>query len=349
MKIRLFATTAIGMALATAAFAQSPRTAPSKNPPDTQNQPSSTTPSSTSSQQTQSTQPASEPSQSTSPSNQQTQSAPANSTSQSAGSTAPSTNSTASQAPSNNNSSTQAQTPPASPPATQQSANPPPANSGQAQQAPGNAGTAAQPPANTAQSSSTNVNASVNINDQQRTRIGQSVARLNVRPLTNVNFSLSVGTVVPRDVHLSTLPADVVEIVPQYRGYSFVVVKDQIVIVEPSSYRIVATLPYSAGGSTAAAPVRERSKVTFSDRDREVIRKYAKSRGEGRASGRTTGSSVRTEIRMGERVPDSVEIEAFPDEVYRESPALREYRYIHRDTRTYVVEPQERRIIEEID
>jgi hypothetical protein len=28
---------------------------------------------------------------------------------------------------------------------------------------------------------------------------------------------------------------------------------------------------------------------------------------------------------------------------------LREYRYLHRDNRTYVVEPQERRIIEEID
>jgi Protein of unknown function (DUF1236) len=58
---------------------------------------------------------------------------------------------------------------------------------------------------------------------------------------------------------------------------------------------------------------------------------------------------ARTEIRIGERVPDTVEIESFPDEVYRESPSLREYRYIHRDNRTYVVEPQERRIIEEID
>jgi hypothetical protein len=40
---------------------------------------------------------------------------------------------------------------------------------------------------------------------------------------------------------------------------------------------------------------------------------------------------------------------AFPDEVYRESPRLREYRYIERDDRTYIIEPGERRIIEEID
>jgi hypothetical protein len=175
------------------------------------------------------------------------------------------------------------------------------------------------------------------------------VARLNVQPLTRVNFSVSVGTVIPRDVRLQPLPADVVEIVPQYRGYDFVLVKDEIVIVEPSSTKIVAVLPAS-GRNQAAAPDRsEKRKVTFSDRDREVIRKHAGTPRSERNERRTTGSAVRTEIRRGERVPDSVEIETFPEEVYREAPDLREYRYIHRDSRTYIVEPQERRVIEEID
>jgi hypothetical protein len=48
-------------------------------------------------------------------------------------------------------------------------------------------------------------------------------------------------------------------------------------------------------------------------------------------------------------VPEAVEFEAFPDEVYRDAPALREYRYIRRDSRTYMVDPRERMIIEEID
>ncbi|MCP1965557.1 MULTISPECIES: DUF1236 domain-containing protein [Bradyrhizobium] len=188
----------------------------------------------------------------------------------------------------------------------------------------------------------------MNVNDQQRTRISASISHLNVQPLANVNFSLSVGTAVPRDVRLQPLPTEVVEIVPQYRGYDFVLVKDEIVIVEPSSYKIVAVMPYS-GRSTAAAPARtEQRKVTFSDRDREVIRKQAKARQVERER-RTTGSAVRTEIRTGERVPEGVEIEAFPEEVYRDAPTLREYRYINRDSRTYIVEPHERRIIEEID
>ena len=168
--------------------------------------------------------------------------------------------------------------------------------------------------------------------------------------MTSVNFSLNVGTVVPRDVHLSTLPPDVVEIVPQYRGYSFALVKDQIVVVDPASYKIVTVLPYS-GQSTATTTTttRERSASKFSDRDRDAIRKHAKTRTEGRSEARTTGSTARTDIRVGDRLPESVEVEEFPSTVYRDAPDLREYRYIHRDTRTYVIEPRERRVIEEID
>ncbi|WP_349629007.1 DUF1236 domain-containing protein [Bradyrhizobium diazoefficiens] len=127
-----------------------------------------------------------------------------------------------------------------------------------------NSTTTAQQPnsqQNTAdRSSNTNVNASVNINDQQLTRISTSISHLNVQPLTNVNFSLLVGTVVPRDVRLQQLPAEVVEIVPQHRGYDFVLVKDEIVIVEPSSYKIVAVLPLDGGQRRSA---RQRSAIAI--------------------------------------------------------------------------------------
>jgi hypothetical protein len=361
MKIRLFATTAVGLALATAAYAQSPNKQPAdknQNPPAAQTQPNNAAGSSATQQQSPST-----PQNAAQPQGGQAANPAPSGTGQSAGSTNPPASSTTSQAPASGSPS-QAQSAPTSQPSSQQSANPPPANSDQAQQAPGAAGTTAQQPApsgntaqqqpsnttNTAQQPSANVNAQVNINDQQRTRISQSIAKLDVKPMTNVNFSIAVGTAVPRDMHLATLPADVVEIVPQYRGYSFFVVKDEIVIVEPSTYKIVTTLPYS-GSTAAAAPARERTKTSFTDRDREVIRKHSRSevRQDRRSEGRTTGSAARTEIRVGERLPDSVEFEAFPDEVYRDAPTLREYRYINRENRTYIIEPRERRVIEEID
>lgn len=368
MNKRLFLATTAAVAIATSAFAQSPPSTSNSNPPTSQRQQDSTsTTAPSSSTSTPSSNPSSGSAQ-TNPSTNSAQTQPPSSTGQSAaGQTSNSgTGTSTRQAPTSNNSTNQAQTsqpnqtnPPSNqaqtnPPANNQtqSANPPASGTNQAQSPTGSNSTTAQQPnsqQNTAdRSSNTNVNASVNINDQQRTRISTSISHLHVQPLNSVNFSLSVGTAVPRDVRLQPLPAEVVEIVPQYRGYNFVLVKDEIVIVEPTSYKIVAVLPYS-GRSTAAAPApAEQRKVTFSDRDREVIRKHAKARPVERER-QTTGSTVRTEIRRGERVPDGVEIEAFPEEVYRDAPTLREYRYINRDSRTYIVEPRERRVIEEID
>jgi hypothetical protein len=389
MNDRLLITTAISLMLGTAAFAQSPNDPQRNNPPAAaQSHTNSNQPNSNSAAPSASSSPASS-SRSSTPSAQNAQSAPSEksksptTTSQSAPNTTGNSNndSTRSQAQSNqpsapsqgrsdNNAAAPSQAQSAQPsnsPNQAQTNTAPPANNqtqNQTQPAPSganaNTNTAAQPSnnqTNTAQSPSTNVNISANLNDSQRTRVSESITRLNAPAVNNVNFSLSVGTVVPRDVRFQPLPADVVEIMPQYRGYNFVVVRDDIVIVEPSSYRIVDVLP-RAGRSSAAAPASQSTaaapasrKTTFSDSDREVIRKHARSRAEQpRTEQRTTGSSAAsTRVRVGDRLPDSVEIRSFPDEVHRESPTLREYRYIERDNRTYLVEPRERTILEEIE
>ncbi|KAA0073708.1 DUF1236 domain-containing protein [Tardiphaga sp. P9-11] len=336
MKARFLFSTAVGLVLATAAVAQSPSAtatspstqqtqSPSTSSPTTQKAPdttndrsTSTSPSSsTSTSQAQTTAPSSAAGSSTSqPPQAQTKTPPATAGGQM-------------QAPTSGGANAAAQ----------------PTTTNNTAQSPSN--NAAQAPStnNNAQSQSTSLNASVNIDDQQRTRVTQSISRLNVQPLNNVNFSLTVGTSVPRDIRLQTLPSEVVEVVPQYRGYSFFVVRDEIVIVEPSTLQIVTVLPRS-GGSTAAAPAPARSKVSFTDKDRDVVRKHVRTRITER---QTTGSTAKTVIRRGEHLPETVEIEEFPDVVYREAPSLRDYRYIHRENRTYLIDPGERVVIDEID
>jgi hypothetical protein len=372
---RLLATTALGLVLANAAFAQSPSTTTkSEQTPQSQSNsaaPSTTSPSGAADKQQTTSQPQQSPATGTSAQTTQSTTPSTGAANSGSGTSNNAANSTDTSQPQSgtansntagNQSATQQSTnpPPANTNQAQDRSNPPPANSNQAQQAPAASGTnSAQqapnaPASNQAQGersgtgSQAAARTDVNLNRQQETKISTSISRLNVRPLTSVKFSLNVGTVVPRDVHLSTLPPDVVEIVPQYRGYSFALVKDQIVVVDPATYKIVTVLPYS-GQSTATTTTRERSASKFSDRDREVIRKHAKTRTEGRSEARTTGSTARTEIHVGDRLPESVEVEEFPSTVYRDAPDLREYRYIHRDTRTYVIEPRERRVIEEID
>jgi hypothetical protein len=82
-----------------------------------------------------------------------------------------------------------------------------------------------------------------NLTTEQKTKIRTVVKeKVHAQPLTNVNFSISVGTVVPRSVHFYPLPAEVVTIYPQWRGYEFILVNDEIIIIEPSSYKIVAII-----------------------------------------------------------------------------------------------------------
>lgn len=86
-----------------------------------------------------------------------------------------------------------------------------------------------------------------------RTRIAESVARMTVKPLRGVDFSVSVGSRVPRELRVYRLPADVVQIAPQYRDHRFLVVEKDIVIVEPSANKIVAILPRDPAITTATS------------------------------------------------------------------------------------------------
>jgi hypothetical protein len=44
-------------------------------------------------------------------------------------------------------------------------------------------------------------------------------------------------------VHFVTLPSEIVQIVPQYRGFDYFLVEDEIVIVDPHTLEIVAVIP----------------------------------------------------------------------------------------------------------
>jgi hypothetical protein len=86
--------------------------------------------------------------------------------------------------------------------------------------------------------------ANVQLTQDQRTKIKDVVVRdRNVARVDNVNFNIRVGVAVPRTVHVAVLPADVVTLVPEYRGFEYVVVGDQLLIIDPNTMEIVAILP----------------------------------------------------------------------------------------------------------
>jgi uncharacterized protein DUF1236 len=86
--------------------------------------------------------------------------------------------------------------------------------------------------------------ASVQLSQEQRTKIKDVIVDdRNVARVDHADFNIRVGVAVPRTVHVAVLPPEVVTIVPEYRGFEYVVVGDQLLIIDPNTLEIVAILP----------------------------------------------------------------------------------------------------------
>lgn len=84
--------------------------------------------------------------------------------------------------------------------------------------------------------------AGAKLSTEQRTKITTVIKEQHIAPVNNVNFSISVGTRVPREVSFHPLPAEIVTIYPDWRGYEFFLVRNEIVVVNPRTLEIVAVL-----------------------------------------------------------------------------------------------------------
>jgi hypothetical protein len=176
----------------------------------------------------------------------------------------------------------------------------------------------------------------VQLTEEKRTNIHQTILReRNVNRASNVNFSINVGTRVPRSVRLEVLPAAVIQIVPEYRSYRYFVVDDQICIVEPSTYAIVEVIRVSdrtAGrdsrGSSAA--------LMLTEREKEILLREVDLRSDS-----TLGLGALTE---GAEVPRDVSLRTFSAAVVEQVPKVRDYKYVTAENRLAIVDPRGSRV-----
>ena len=74
---------------------------------------------------------------------------------------------------------------------------------------------------------------------EKQSQIAAAIKSEKVEEVTNVNFNISVGTVVPSTVHYYPLPPRIIEIYPEWRGYDFILVRGRYIILRPRTHEIV--------------------------------------------------------------------------------------------------------------
>ena len=85
--------------------------------------------------------------------------------------------------------------------------------------------------------------ASIKLSSDQKARLHDTSAGGELRRVDHVDFALSAGTRVPGNVQVYPVPVSIVEIVPQYRGFDYIIVGDDLVIINPGTLTIVAVVP----------------------------------------------------------------------------------------------------------
>ncbi len=83
--------------------------------------------------------------------------------------------------------------------------------------------------------------AHASLTTEQRSKIATVIKQHKVEPV-HLNVDVRVGTRIPQSVRYHPLPAEVVTIYPEWRGFDYILVGDTIVVIDPGTREIVAVL-----------------------------------------------------------------------------------------------------------
>ncbi|MBO0717988.1 MAG: DUF1236 domain-containing protein, partial [Rhizobiales bacterium] len=81
------------------------------------------------------------------------------------------------------------------------------------------------------------------LTDAQREQVRSYFAGKPADRVQSVDFSVAIGAAVPQQVQLQKLPSEISSVIGGYQGDDYVLVGDQLVIVDASARRVIAIVP----------------------------------------------------------------------------------------------------------
>jgi hypothetical protein len=177
----------------------------------------------------------------------------------------------------------------------------------------------------------------------------QYITRMNIWTRPPWEFPATVGGTVPAWVQVYGVPSEIVAIYPAFAGAEFLVVGDDVVVLEPGSRRIVAMLSRTSGAYVAerAEPPSATASTTGLAPSEDRIR-----------LNRAQIATIRTVLRqrecryarpadffIGSLVPGTAPFCDFPERVIAAVPEIEGYRFITRRNAVVVVDPADDRVV----
>ena len=181
------------------------------------------------------------------------------------------------------------------------------------------------------------------LSNEQASRISDTLWTTASPAQTTVNIDVNVGEPLPGNLELMPLPPAVVSIVPEYGDYDYVVVRDEIVIVQPSTRKVVEVIHRGGESHAMREGVRHGQRLTLSASQQRLIRQTVTRQ-------HLPGAQVQEQFSYGVAVPEDVTLEAVPQPLIVQIPIIEQYRmFITDDDRIVLVDPDTREVVDVIE
>jgi len=180
--------------------------------------------------------------------------------------------------------------------------------------------------------------ASTKVDNNQRTQVLDRLrsGRDLEQARSDVNVRVDIGERLPERVRPLPLPPDIVDVVPEYRGYDYTVIHDEVAIINPESREVVDVIPergFTAEAQSYGGGYAEGGRIELSHEQRQVLRRAAES------SATTVGSSG----------PACLSLRPVPDELARSRPELASDKYLAIGDQIVLIDPHDQKIVQVIN
>ena len=81
------------------------------------------------------------------------------------------------------------------------------------------------------------------LSSEQRAELQRAIMGSDIHRADRISVSLSVGTRIPDRLRVYDLPEGIVDVLPQFRGFKYIVVQSELIIIDPGTLEVTAVLP----------------------------------------------------------------------------------------------------------
>jgi hypothetical protein len=150
-----------------------------------------------------------------------------------------------------------------------------------------------------------------------------------------IDIDVNVGTRLPAHVRPRPLPRTVVQVLPQYQGYEFVMVRDEIAIVRPGTREVVDVIhePGSSLSYAERTTTQGRGTIHLTDQQRSKLRDEAR---------RFTTSQVSSSGNQ------CLSLQPLPASLAADNPDLKQYQMLAIGQDIVLIDPSSKKVVDVI-